>query len=166
MMKLYYGTYCLQKRRRAVRISLTARPTQSTYARSLPMQADFSRTMISTDGWHMEMVRFAFVSSRPSRTLSDIFLLKAYSSQLYLQYLTSAESKHPQADASYMQRREFCFTLDGDIFVRYQSFKVRVRYTIVNFSSVDCFLLTSCSGLNLALRPLLLLLARIRIHYP
>lgn len=34
--------------------------------------------------------------------------------------LEPADSKHPQADGSYFQRREFCFTLDGDIFVRYQ----------------------------------------------
>ncbi|GMH36057.1 hypothetical protein BSKO_03925 [Bryopsis sp. KO-2023] len=33
------------------------------------------------------------------------------------------DAKHPQAASGYFQRREFCFTLPQDIFVRYQSFK-------------------------------------------
>ena len=34
------------------------------------------------------------------------------------------DGKHPEADTSLFKRREFCFTLKDDIFVRYQSFKV------------------------------------------
>ena len=31
------------------------------------------------------------------------------------------DTGHPAADASYLRRRELCYTLDGDVFVRYQS---------------------------------------------
>jgi hypothetical protein len=41
-----------------------------------------------------------------------------------LEVADPADGKHTGADPAAFQRREFCFTLDNDIFVRYQSFKV------------------------------------------
>jgi hypothetical protein len=40
-------------------------------------------------------------------------------------YGRSAGGKGAACDATFFKRREFCFTLDGDIFARYKSFQVR-----------------------------------------
>ena len=71
---------------------------------------------------HHEMYRWlSYGNGMCLPVLCDLSILRdPYSILLHV----TADGKHPQADAGFFQKREFCFTLDGDIFVRYQSFKV------------------------------------------
>lgn len=53
-------------------------------------------------------------------------------------HAAATDSKHGQADAGFFSRREFCFTMDGDIFVRYQSFRVCAMLRLLKADALIC----------------------------
>ncbi len=90
--------------------------THECHYNSTVLQAGCFLTKTCSNGLRMAMVRTAICSADcSSGTDSATACIQAGS--------LLADSKHPQADLAYFHKREFCFTLDGDIFVRYQSFK-------------------------------------------
>jgi len=91
-------------------------------------QVSSSLLMSSASGFRMPMVRMQSSTPPLSCDIKTDYGQKHNEPQnaCVNEFLTCypADTKLPQADDTFFQRREFCFTLDGDIFVRYQSFKV------------------------------------------
>ena len=92
-------------------------PARTTSCR--PTTASSSPTRSSWPGWRTGTVR----KRKRGSSRAFYFLLSIHPHPPLS--LFNTDSKHPRADPTFLQRRELCFTLDGDIFVRYLSFKVR-----------------------------------------
>ncbi len=104
------------------------------------LQADCFLTKTCSNGLRMAMVRTAVCSADcSSGTDSATACIQAGS--------LLADSKHPQADLAYFHKREFCFTLDGDIFVRYQSFKAGLSASThtASFTLCHTIMLPACN---------------------
>lgn len=85
------------------------------------------RQKVETDVEMQECDQAKPETSEPQYSVQE--LMKLYYGRLfpYQQFhrwlVYGNDSKRPQADQVFFQKRELCFTLDGDIFCRYQSFK-------------------------------------------
>jgi hypothetical protein len=110
LMPAYYGQFSVCLSTKSLAIMLTPGVLWC-------LQLASSHTSTCTDGWSMEMVRIQQVQASSNNDSGTV-------QQGVLRAHTSTDGKHPQADQGFFQRREFCFTMEGDIFVRYQSFKV------------------------------------------
>lgn len=66
----------------------------------------------------------AVEGSQPFHMLMQLYYGRLFPSKLLYRWLAYGhDGKASACDASFFKRREFCFTLDGDIFVRYRSFQ-------------------------------------------